>query len=418
VTGQASGVYSTAQFGTAGGDFLYAVNGTDSAQLYDGTTWTGVDGASSPSITGVTTSSLSHVWSFANRLFFVEKNTMKAWYLPVDSIGGAASSFSLAGVFKDGGSLLFGATWSYDSGDGPNEQCVFFSTTGEAAVYRGTNPGSAADWALVGVYEVSGPLGKNATTKAGGDLLIATELGLVPISEAIRRDIAALSDGAVSRKIQPYWQSSAKNLTSADWQIVKWNAEGIMLVTQPGDQTMLVANLQSGAWSRFTGMDARSIAVFGGNAYFGSSDGEVFKLQDTGADNGIPYTATYLGQFEGLGMAGIQKTVLQARPTFISNTPINPKITMNADYNEILPTAPNAAEFSATEGWDVSTWDVSLWDAGGTDGIGAGDSQWVAIGTTGYTHAPIVQITFGSAVAPDIQYIGADYTVTTGALVT
>ncbi|MGB7243551.1 MAG: hypothetical protein WBC93_15885, partial [Sulfitobacter sp.] len=125
VTGQTSGFYSTEQFGTAGGDYLYALNGTNSPQLYDGTTWTAITGASSPAITGVTTSELSHVWSFANRLFFVRKGTMEAWYLPVDSIGGAASTFSLAGVFKKGGALLFGATWSLDSGDGPNEQCVF-----------------------------------------------------------------------------------------------------------------------------------------------------------------------------------------------------------------------------------------------------------------------------------------------------
>lgn len=103
ISGQTSGDYSTAQFGTAGGDFLYAVNGTDDPQLFNGATWTAIDGASTPAITGVTTSGLSQVWSFANRLFFVQGGTMVAWYLPVDSIGGAANSFSLAGVFRKGG---------------------------------------------------------------------------------------------------------------------------------------------------------------------------------------------------------------------------------------------------------------------------------------------------------------------------
>ena len=95
VSGRTSGYYSTAHMATVGGHFLYAVNGSDPALLYDGAAFTAVTATSTPAITGVATSSLSFVWAYANRLFFVEKGTTRAWYLAVDSIAGAAQKFDL-----------------------------------------------------------------------------------------------------------------------------------------------------------------------------------------------------------------------------------------------------------------------------------------------------------------------------------
>ena len=68
---------------------------------------------------------------------FVKRDSLKAYYLPVASIGGAAQDVSLSGVFQRGGKLLLGATWSLDSGDGMDDKCVFVSDRGEAAIYSG-----------------------------------------------------------------------------------------------------------------------------------------------------------------------------------------------------------------------------------------------------------------------------------------
>lgn len=494
--GLSGGDWNTQQFATAGGEFLYAVNGSDLAMLYDGTDWNPVNGAavneisydalssaftvgstltggtsgasatilaimptsategvlkigavtsgpfqdnealtdaatgaatangansaaSTVTITGVTTSDLSHVWSFASRLWFVESGTQSAWYLPVDSIGGAATEFSLAGTFRRGGALLFGAAWSTDAGDGLNDQCVFVSTEGEVVIYRGTNPASASTWSLVGVYDIGEPIGAKATMKAGGDLMIATKVGLVPLSEAIRRDVAALSLGAVSRAIEPEWRRQAQALTT-EWQIAKWPAENIMVVTQPESSvtlgTCLVANMQTGAWSRFTGIDTQSAANFAGTVYFGTSDGVIFEMQSGGQDDATPYTAAYLGQAENLGLPGVQKTVKMARPMIVSDVPVNAQFGCLTDYREELPSPPNASTVQPTEGWDISVWDVSVWDAS-SGGVTATDSQWISVGATGYAHAPVLQMTFGSTAAPTVEYIGADVTIQAGAMV-
>ena len=411
-SGQTSGYYSTANFGTTSGNYLYICNGDNSPRIYDGSTWTAVTGASTPAITGVTTSGLSQVWVYASRLWFVQKGTMKAWYLPVDSIGGAALSVSLAGVFKKGGSLLFGASWSLDAGDGLDDKCMFVSTEGEVAIYAGIDPSTSTTWALQGVYEISPPLGINATMRAGGDILTATATGLVPVSEAIKRDVASLSLGAVSRRIEQYWQDQANDyITDAlPWEIERWPSEGIMIVTQPkavnSGGTMLVANLQTGAWSRFTGMDARCLSLFDGYVFFGSSDGFVYRMQESGSNDGLPYTCVYLGQHEQMGFMG-EKTLAQMRPLFSSNVQIAPQVSALVNYDEVTSPAPNASMGSGTDGWDISVWDVSLWDASAA-AVSESDSQWTAIGRTGHAIAPEVQITIGETSLPVIDLIGIE----------
>lgn len=416
VTGQTSGVYSAEQFGTAGGDYLYAVNGTDDALLFDGTTWTPINGASSPAITGATTSELSYVWSFASRLFFIKKDTLDVWYLPVDSIGGAAQEFSLAGIFKKGGSLVFGATWSLDAGDGLDDKCVFVSDQGEIAIYEGTNPGSAADWRKAGVYQVSKPLGPKGKMQAGGDLLIATETGLVPISAAINQDIAALEMSAVSKTITPLWQSKSASLPGG-WEIIKWPTENIMIVSQPGDRetTCLVANLQTGAWSRFTGINVNVLAFFDGAVFFGGIDGFVRKMQSGGSDSGINYTAAYLGKHEHLGLPGLQKTIAQMRATLNGSSNVDPLVTAKTDYVTDLSLAPNAAPDSLVgSSWGAGIWGTAIW--GGSPRVTKG--RWSAIGRTGYAIAPEVQLTFGGIAKPDVELVGVDVTFHVGELVT
>ena len=416
VTGQTSGAYSAEQFGTAGGDYLYAVNGTDDALLFDGATWTPINGASSPAITGVTTSELSYVWSFASRLFFIKKDTLDVWYLPVDSIGGAANSFSLAGIFKKGGKLIFGSTWSLDAGDGLDDKCVFMSDQGEIAIYEGTNPSSAADWRKAGVYQMPKPLGPMGKMQAGGDLLIATQTGLVPISQAINQDIAALEVDAVSKAITPLWQARAFAL-SGGWEVIKWPSENIMIISQPGDRetTCLIANLQTGGWSRFTGINVQTLAYFDGSVFFGGADGIVRRFETGGNDSGVNYTAAFLGKHEHLGLPGMQKTVAQMRATFRGSSRVNALVTAKTDYVTDLSLPPNAAADTA----EGSTWGVGVWGAaiyGGTPPTT--QAAWTAIGRTGYAIAPEVQLTFGSLAKPDVELVAIDATFHVGGLVT
>ena len=411
LSGLTSGDFSTAMFSTAGGSFLFAANGTDALRMYNGLNW------SVPTITGAPLNKLAHVWSYGSRLFFVERDSMVVHFLPVDSIGGAASQVSLMGVFGLGGSVMFGATWSMDAGDGLDDKCVIVSTEGEVAVYEGTNPASASDWSLAGLYQITRPLGRNAVMRAGGDLLIATETGLVPLSQVVQKDPAALSMAAVSANIAPLWSEYASTY-DAPWQIVKWPEKGIMLVALSSgvaDDVTLCCNLQTGSWSRWTNIGIRAVDRFDGHVFAGGNDGIVRRLETSGTDTGAIYTAVFVGAHEGLGAPGVQKTAYQARALFRASHAINPQITAQTDYRIEVSPPPAAARYTIPGVWDESIWDEALWDSG--IAAAALSSYWRSLGRTGYSIAPELQLSFGGTSAPNVELVSIDVTYSAGALV-
>lgn len=243
-----SGDWSAVQFATAGGVFLRLVNGSDTPLVYDGAAFN-----TTPAITGsgLTPEGLSDVWAFKRRLFFVQKESLDAWYLPVDSIGGTAQILPLGGVFRLGGALLFGGSWSLDSGSGLSEQCFFVTTEGEAAIYQGSNPGDADQWQLVGVYKLGRPLGKRAWMRAGGDVLVCTDIGMVPLSQAIARDLAALAPAAVSYPIETAWNDAVAARSFGPWSCTIWPTRQMVLISMPSNSDqppqMFVANARTGA---------------------------------------------------------------------------------------------------------------------------------------------------------------------------
>lgn len=369
---------------------------------------------SSVVITGVDTSDLSFVWVAKNRLWFVEKDTMVSWYLPVDSIGGAAADFSLAGVFQKGGALLFGAAWTIDTGEGLDDKTVFVSDQGEVAIYAGTDPGNASTWALEGIFQIGTPLGANAITmKAGGDLVIATIEGLVPLSEAVRKDPAALSVSAVSRQIEPSWraQAAARKVT-LPWSVVKWQAENMAIVTLPhtGD-TVYVVNLQTGAWARYVGWDARSAGIWAGRLFFGDSAGNVIEGERSGADQDIPYECNLSGLFDDLGTPGAFKQTHMMRGIFRSTINFRPKMSASSDFAITFPASPSSVNDASLSVWDAGLWDTATWN---TKILSSITTRWVSVNRTGFAIAPQVQVTCGNVLKPDAEFIKADILFETG----
>jgi hypothetical protein len=520
VSGQTSDYYSYVQFATAGGDFMIAVNGTDSALVFNGETWEALDEATRkiafdaqtanytigltvtggtsaatgvivavvdtgaagtlrvktvvgtfvdneiitdsaggsaraniptgavtiPAIAGIQTAKLSQVWIYKNRLFFVEKNKKKAWYLPVDSIGGTALEVSLDGVFQKGGALSFGATWSMDAGDGLDDKCVFMSTNGEAVIFEGSNPSDANNWGEVGRYDVSSPMGIRGTMRAGGDLLIATVEGIVPISQAVNKDPAALSLSSITNAVEPEWHRDALTRRSRPWEIAKWSEKNMALVSMPAamttvtndsiwgemiwgdftwgeDETQIlsqpaycyVVNLETGAWAKYTGWDVQCTVVHDGVLYFGTHDGRVMEAEVGGTDDGKPYYARYGGLFETVGSRGAVKHILQARPTFTYSQEFVAKVSMATNYVLNFPPAPSSVATSVLpSGWDSALWDQGKWDTDISDKVRA---RWVSIGKLGYSVAPTVQITCAVLPTPDAELVSIDVTYEVGGVV-
>jgi len=249
-----------------------------------------------------------------------EKNSLNAWYLSVDSIGGAAVKFPLGGIFPRGGSLLCGYSWAISSNSGLYETCVFITDQGEIAFYDGDGP-AAANWTLKGVYRISKPLGRNCLMKAGGDVAVMTEDGIIPLSSVMELDQIALQNKAVTLPIAPAWRTLVQQRTAiSGWSITLWPLESMAIITVPSlsvnDKQQLVANARSGAWARYTGWDAKCFAVFGNNLFYGTSDGRVMQAETGGQDDGQFYTAVCAWSFSDLGAKSNRKQITLMRPNY------------------------------------------------------------------------------------------------------
>lgn len=364
VPAQNSGKWTTIQHTTQGTSMMVCVNGFDPRQLYNGTSW-----VTTPAMTftdGTTSNQLNYVFLFKNREFFLKNGTLDAYYLPLNSFGGAATMFPLGGVMKKGGQLLTGFSWSIESGDGLNDMCVFISTEGEVAVYAGDDPADLKTWGLKGVYQIGKPLGKNAWIRAGADVLICTVDGLIPISQVFQRDRQALSLVSISRPIEDEWRLAAA-ATGTGWTITQWPERNLVFVTFPSNSavsdTTFVLNVLTGKWSTISNWRATCYATLQGSLFFGSSRGYVWQGDTTGTDDGLPFAAAYLSQFLTGGNIGQRKTATMAR--MLIRAKVKPKVLLfaSADMDKI---APAFAEVSIgdqlSSEWDVGLWDRAVWD--------------------------------------------------------
>ena len=421
ISGQTSGYYSAVPFTTSGGQFLYILNGTDDPQLFDGSSWTAINAGSAPAISDVTSANLIQGWVYRNRLFFVEKESMNVWYPSVGSLGGSLSNITMQGIYRRGGAVLFGATWSLDAGDGLDDKCVIVSTEGEVAVFEGSNPSgtSPGDWHLVGVYDCARPLGKNGWMRVGGDLLILTEEGIIPLSAIIQKDPAALALSAVSRPIEPEWRREALARRNLPWEMVKWTERNMGIVNVPitstvNDPYCYVVNLESGAWARYTGWDTRCLHTFEEWGFFGTNDGRVLRMESGGTDDGELYEAVLINHFDHMGSPGVHKAVRQVRASFIAERDFYPFLSASSDYVASVSGSPSSIGQFTADLWDVGLWDDALWDSSSNK---MPMSRWDSVGRSGFAIAWQVQIASGTDLALGVELISVDLTYETGDLV-
>lgn len=411
VSGLTSGDWSSVEFTGAAGatSYLVMVNGTDSMRHYNGTAWVTITGASTPAITGVVTTALSHVWKHKSRLWFVQKESMSAWYLPVNSVAGAAVELPLGGVFSLGGYLLFGSTWSTDAGDGLDDYCLFVTTKGEVALYQGTDPSSASTWGLVGVYRIGVPLHKNAHFRSGGDVAVLTRDGIVSMAAAAQADRVGITMTAITAPIEEAWRQYVETRVelTVPFSCVLWEREKMLLIGMPTpsgfQKRTLACNARTGAWSSgFTGWAASCFVSFNDALYFGSPDGNIYQAEVGGTDNGRVYQAICIPAFDAFRTAN-EKSAVQCRAVMKTNLPYSFDLFCNADYVVNEPQARSADSFTEGNLWDVGLWDISVW--GSEEDMRVVRAQWQAVAAMGHSLAPGVSITSGGTSSPEIELI-------------
>ncbi len=388
VTGLTNARFQHVDFTTTGGSFLLAVNGADKLRGYDGTNWY-VDGDGSHDITGVDTATCINIAVFKNRVWLIEKNTLNAWYLPISAIAGAATKLPMGAIPQMGGYLVAAMTWTLDAGYGIDDYLAFITSNGEVMVWRLTDPTTPTGISMIGVWRIGAPVGYRPWIKYGGDLLIITQDGVVPMSGALQ---SSRLDPRVSitDKIQ-YAMSTAITSYGSHfgWQLLQYPKGNQIYLNIPVmeglNQQQFVQNNITKAWCNFTGWESNCWALLNDEPYFGSN-GFVGRAWTGTTDNGASINGLALQAFKAYGGA-TQKQCKMIRYHLASDG--SPAIygNVNVDYDvadssaQLSISAPGASAI-----WDTSVWDTGIWGSGLTP-----SAEWQGATGIGYTFAPFLK---------------------------
>jgi len=369
VTGLTNARFQYVNNTTAGGSYIQCVNGADKMRVYDGTNWH-ADGDGSPyDVTGVDTADCINIALAHNRVWLTEIGTLKAWYLPAGSIGGAANALDLSSFFDRGGSLQGVFPWTQDAGYGMDDMTAFVTSEGEVAVYRGSDPASSTTWALIGVFWIGSPIGRRCGIKLAGDLLLITQDGVVPMSAALQ-SARGNDKTALSNKIQKAISTAISTYGSNyGWQLTQFPRENMLILNVPvqeglNQQQYVMSTIKrpngDWAWCNFTGWEANCWELWQDDIYFGGN-GFVGLAWNGLDDDGANIQANGLQAFSPFGNDKVQKRFTMMRPILQSNGSPNVLAQVNVDFDLSNSTAPLAFSGTTYGTWDNGLWDTAIW---------------------------------------------------------
>ncbi len=369
-------------------DRLFLVNGVDAPQVFYLKDNAPVLEDAAFEGEGLIPSKLINAALIKQRLFFVEKGTLKYWYTAeAGNIQGELVRFDLSTIMRRGGHLLTICAWTQDGGHGIDDLTAFITSEGEVAVYSGSDPSNIDDWSLRGVYRMSKPVGYHCAMQYQGDVVIISEDGYIPLSKALSLDKANASQIAFSDKIRGLvLNRTLHGKYKRGWQSVIYGRMGYALFNVPTAEQFEqhVVNVNSGAWCRFTNIRSHCWGLFRDRLYFGSDTG-VFLFDEGYSDNKTPIFGVVEQAYSNLGSNGLKKIQL-----------INPRTRASAKYALVVYTNMDFEERqfdyaanidrTALSKWNSLKWS-SLKNRIGTKWAtlkGKIRSQWIANSATGF----------------------------------
>jgi hypothetical protein len=431
-----NGYLDSINYSNVAGQYLIAVNGTDIGKIYDGATWANM------ATTGASTQDMIAVHSYNKRLWFIQKDSMVAWYLPVDAITGVLTPFYLGGTFTMGGFLQNIFTWSIDSGSGLDDVLVFQSSKGEITGYVGPDPSLATTFELKASYFVGAPLGGRVTDDLGGDVAMLTIGGVVPISkvvggtQAISRDEDTLSKN-ISQTFNDILSTRGQ---LPNWEIRNFPALTSLYVNFPatGGSAALqfVMNTLTGAWTKYD-LPMRSMTEHNQTLYFSDELNRILVMEVSNNLDNLAIDGSF-GTFivSGVQVAynyfellGTNKAFNMIRPLFISQYApailTNVSVDFNPNYIIGIPQpvgGPSSIDFWDTALWDVNNWfapnaptaadvwDTGIWDTTLWSPPVNAQYEWIGVGQMGYAASLAIKL---STNAPT-EFVSCDWSIVPG----
>ena len=420
-----SGDVQYTQMTNTSGAYLVLTNGVDPFLVFNGSTWIVATQVATPAgpgqVNGADPSTLFDVHLYKNRLWFAQRDSLTSYYLETDAVAGTLTPFYLGGIFSRGGQLSEINDWSLNSGSGSGSGVsaflIFRTSAGEVAIYSGADPEDAANWHMDAMLFVAPPVGKKASCEYGGDVLLMTRAGLIPLSKVLQgAATSSLYEDSLSKNISRTLNRIVSQVNfSNDWEL--WNLPSMqaLAIVIPSNDNKAAAqylmNSQTGAWCEFS-LDATCLGVYENEIYYGTAAGTVaryskefgrrgVKLDGTG---GAPITGTFLSAFSYFGDPTTLKHFKLVRPVVQSAIEPSLLVSMASDFQITDVSSFSAPTLSdATLAlWDSATWDTSKWAS--SSQIFRPWTSVIGIGYSGALRMEITNITASSLIAWELVF--------------
>jgi len=362
-------------------------------------------------ITGVNSNVFVNVNMCQNRLFFVQKNTMTFWYLPVESIGGAALDFPLGAIARSGGFLQAMGTWTLDAGYGVDDLAAFVTSMGEVIVYKGTNPSDSNAWSEVGVWQLGQTFSRRCFFKFGGDLLLLTQDGLVPMSGALQSSRLDPRINLTDKIFYAVSQAATEFYAEFGWQINYFASENMLILNIPtglGFEQYVMHTITK-AWARFTGVNALCWEASGDNKIFFGGNGFVAQFYTETSDAGANIIATAQQAYSYFDTRGQLKRFTLVRPILQTTNGLPTVLCgISTDFDTVPLTSQIAFNpaINNTGTWDNAKWDQANW---------GGDLQttklWQGVTGTGFSGSVNINV---ASQGIEFHWASTDYVMEKG----
>jgi len=324
-------------------------------------------------------------------------------------------SFDFGALFPRGGKLVALNSWSLNGGTGMQNYLVAISSSGDTVIYEGTDPSDATKWTIKGTWRLGQPVGTRCFMPFGGDSLLLSQDGLVPLSKYMQstNTEAALTD--TIRDTISRLTSSQAGLTG--FQIHDYLARNLLILNipqiNPDNNIQFIYNTITGGWSLFTGWPAQCWATLGNQVYFGAN-GKVCLAFAGYKDNanadgsgGDVYTATGQQSQNDFEKPGQKKRFVRAKVNMQTAAGIpNVLLGCNVDYDVSPPANIGTALPSSSSSWGTGIWGTSEWAGSGLQNY----NEWQTLGPIGYSGAIVIAV----SVLAETLWISTDWEIELG----
>lgn len=374
------GVSAYKVYGRTGGSELLIATTSAGAVSYIDT------GAITPSgalpVADTTAKNLIGAVNSKGRMLYWTSINLGFWYAQAGGYQGNLTFFPMDVVFREGGYVAQILTWSRDSGDGVDDITAVISSNGEAIIYQGNDPGTALAWAMTGRFSIGRPLSVRSHGKMASAEIMVTMDGFVSMDEAIvnqRTHEDTSFGGKITRAANLVVQAYKANF---GWEVTYYPLGQMLLVNVPiaaAQFEQYVMNVNTGAWCRFNGWNARTFCVHQDRLYFGTNDGKLVLADTTGqdttfgfGDDGVAIEHRSVGAYTRLNEPGMKAQLTGVQLVTNMSYPSKASVVIFQDYaTRTLPALSDAepANLISLCTWDVSYWDTDYW----ADGLAPSD---------------------------------------------